>query len=104
MKKIILSAIALVGAMTLNAQEDAPKLSVSGTVDAITGTYLTHEMASLQVFLHLKKHGFALGMANLYLAYEGEKSGVVADLSFWTKRLMTANMADNLTNCMLTGT
>ena len=38
MKKIILSAIALVGALTLNAQDDAPKLSVSGTVDAITAT------------------------------------------------------------------
>ena len=29
MKKIILSAIVFVGAMTLNAQEEAPKLSVS---------------------------------------------------------------------------
>ena len=34
MKKIILSAIVFVGAMTLNAQDEAPKLSVSGTVDA----------------------------------------------------------------------
>ena len=36
MKKIILSAIVFVGAMTLNAQDEAPKLSVSGTVDVIT--------------------------------------------------------------------
>ena len=37
MKKIILSAIVFVGAMTLNAQDEAPKLSVSGTVDAYYG-------------------------------------------------------------------
>ena len=34
MKKIILSAVALVGALTLNAQEDVPSFSLSGTIDA----------------------------------------------------------------------
>ena len=41
MKKIILSAVAFIGALSLNAQDEAPKLSVSGTVDAYYQSYLT---------------------------------------------------------------
>ena len=68
MKKIILSAIVFVGAMTLNAQDEAPKLSISGTVDAYYGKpiYSYDDVSgssgtSLQI-----EAGFALGMANLY--------------------------------------
>ena len=49
MKKIILSAIVFVGAMTLNAQDEAPKLSVSGTVDAVTATLLNSRQMGLEL-------------------------------------------------------
>ena len=73
MKKITLSAIALIGALTLNAQDETPKLSISGTVDAYYQTYLT---ASDDVSVSFgtsfaDEAGFALGMANLVLSYEG---------------------------------
>ena len=84
MKKIILSAIVFVGAMTLNAQEDAPKLSISGTVDAYYQTYLTasDDVSGSFGTSFADEAGFALGMANLVLSYEGEKTGVVADLVY----------------------
>ena len=84
MKKIILSAIVFVGAMTLNAQDEAPKLSVSGTVDAYYQTYLTASDDASGSFgtSFADEAGFALGMANVVLSYEGEKTGVVADLVF----------------------
>ena len=84
MKKIILSAVALVGALTLNAQDDAPKLSVSGTVDAYYQTYLTAPDDATVSFgtSFADEAGFALGMANLVLSYDGEKTGVVADLVY----------------------
>ena len=47
MKKIILSAIVFVGAMTLNAQDEAPKLSVSGTVDAYYGKLICSNMPQM---------------------------------------------------------
>lgn len=84
MKKIILSAIVFVGAMTLNAQDEAPKLSISGTVDAYYQTYLTApDDASVSFGTSFADEaGFALGMANLVLSYDGEKTGVVADLVY----------------------
>ena len=84
MKKIILSAVVFIGAMTLNAQEDAPKLSISGTVDAYYQTYLTasDDVSGSFGTSFADEAGFALGMANLVLSYEGEKTGVVADLVY----------------------
>ena len=84
MKKIILSAIVFVGAMTLNAQDDAPKLSISGTVDAYYQTYLSasDDVSGSFGTSFADEAGFALGMANLVLSYEGEKTGVVADLVY----------------------
>jgi len=84
MKKIILSAIVFVGALTLNAQDEAPKLSISGTVDAYYQTYLTASDDVSDSFgtSFADEAGFALGMANLVLSYEGEKTGVVADLVY----------------------
>ena len=85
MKKIILSAIALVGTLTLNAQEEAPSFSLSGTVDAYYRANLSapndeDAIAPGSSFAQLP--GFALGMANLIASYEGEKVGFVADLAF----------------------
>ena len=51
MKKIILSAIVFVGAMTLNAQDEAPKLSVSGTVDAYYRANLLNSLQMMQPVL-----------------------------------------------------
>lgn len=84
MKKITLSAIALIGALTLNAQDEAPKLSISGTVDAYYQTYLTasDDVSGSFGTSFADEAGFALGMANLVLSYEGEKTGVVADLVY----------------------
>ena len=84
MKKIILSAIVFVGAMTLNAQDEAPKLSISGTVDAYYQTYLSasDDVSGSFGTSFADEAGFALGMANLVLSYEGEKTGCVADLVF----------------------
>ena len=84
MKKIILSAIVFVGAMTLNAQDEAPKLSISGTVDAYYQTYLTasDDVSGSFGTSFADEAGFALGMANLVLSYDGEKTGVVADLVY----------------------
>ena len=94
MKKIILSAVALVGALTLNAQDDAPKLSVSGTVD-VYGTTNTVDGTGAPGLLIAnpdKANGFGLGMANTVFSYDGAKSGVVADIAFGP-RADDANMA-----------
>ncbi len=61
---------------TMQAQE-APTFSVSGTVDTY---YRSSEFAPSTSFANL--NGFALGMANIVLSYEGEKSGFVADLVY----------------------
>ena len=94
MKKIILSALIFVGAMNLNAQDDAPKLSVSGTVD-VYGTTNTVDgpgTPGLLIANPVKANGFGLGMANTVFSYDGAKSGVVADLAFGP-RADDANMA-----------
>ncbi|MDG1823242.1 MAG: outer membrane beta-barrel protein [Flavobacteriaceae bacterium] len=68
--------IATLGTQSAVAQED-PTFSVSGTVDAY---YRSSEFAPGTSFANL--NGFALGMANIVLSYEGEKSGFVADLVY----------------------
>ena len=94
MKKIILSAVAFIGALTLNAQDEAPKLSVSGTVD-VYGTTNTVDgtgTPGLLIANPEKANGFGLGMANTVFSYDGAKSGVVADIAFGP-RADDANMA-----------
>ena len=61
---------------TMQAQE-APTFSVSGSIDTY---YRSSEFAPATSFADL--NGFALGMANIVLSYEGEKSGFVADLVY----------------------
>jgi len=73
-KSLLILGLAL--AMTTTAQE-APTFSVSGSVD----TYFRgSEYAPSTSFANL--NGFSLGMANIVLAYEGEKHGFVADLVY----------------------
>ena len=67
-------------------EETTPKFSISGTVDAYFRGNLNapnvgeNTMAPGSSFANLP--GFALGMANVVAAYEGEKVGFVADLVF----------------------
>ena len=68
--------VATLGTQSAVAQED-PTFSVSGTVDAY---FRSSEFAPGTSFANL--NGFALGMANIVLSYEGEKSGFVADLVY----------------------
>jgi len=73
-KSLIL--LVLAAAMTTTAQE-APSFSVSGSVDTY---FRSSEYAPGTSFANL--NGFALGMANVVISYEGEKSGFVADLVY----------------------
>ena len=94
MKKITLSIVALIGALSLNAQDETPTLSVSGTVD-VYGTTNTVDgtgAPGLLIANPEKANGFGLGMANTVFSYDGAKSGVVADLAFGP-RADDANMA-----------
>ena len=88
--KITLLSLSLFASTLVFAQEDAtteevaveetteePTFSISGSVDTY---YRSSEYAPGTSFGNLP--GFALGMANVVLSYEGEKSGFVADLVF----------------------
>ncbi|MFC2109723.1 outer membrane beta-barrel protein [Bacteroidota bacterium] len=91
MKKLILSALLLASTITF-AQES--KLSVSGTVDVYGTTNFADGAGTPGILIANpgNANGFGLGMANTVFAYEGEKSGVVADIAFGP-RADDANMA-----------
>lgn len=71
-------------ASSLFAQEDTKKLSITGSVDTYYRTLLSasDDAGTQSTGSFADQTGFALGMANLVLAYEGEKTGLVADLVF----------------------
>lgn len=82
-------AFAILSMVTISAfaqeEEEKPKFSFSGSVDAYYRANLTapndeDAIAPGSSFANLP--GFSLGMANLVAAYEGEKVGFVADLVF----------------------
>lgn len=83
MKNILQSILAvsitviLLGTSGIAQAQEEPTFSVSGTVDTY---YRSSEFAPNTSFANLP--GFALGMANIVLSYEGEKSGFVADLVY----------------------
>lgn len=86
MKKL-LTLTMLFMATAIFAQEEAqePKFSISGSIDAYYRANLTapndeDAIAPGSSFANLP--GFALGMANVIMSYEGEKVGFVADLVF----------------------
>ena len=61
--------------------EAAPSFNFSGTVDTYFRTSFSEDpVAPGTSFANL--NGFALGMANFIVSYEGEKSGFVADVVF----------------------
>lgn len=90
MKKIHLLTILISLALSplVMAQEEAEPspLSISGSVDAYYRTNFNApnkgESAQAPGTSFANLPGFALGMANIVAAYEGEKVGFVADLAF----------------------
>lgn len=93
MKKFITLSMFFLASCSLFAQEETPKLSISGSIDAYYRANLTGAnddinpdpdeatyLAPGSSFANLP--GFALGMANVIFSYEGEKAGFVADLVF----------------------
>ncbi|WP_111308973.1 outer membrane beta-barrel protein [Confluentibacter sediminis] len=86
MKKIItLSMLFVATALFAQEEPEAPKFTLSGSVDAYYRANFTapndeNAIAPGSSFANLP--GFALGMANVVASYEGEKVGFVADLVF----------------------
>ncbi|MBH46266.1 MAG: hypothetical protein CMC93_06585 [Flavobacteriaceae bacterium] len=79
-KNTILSTMAFLLSFTAYAQEEEvpePTFAISGSIDTY---YRSSEYAPFTSFANL--NGFALGMANVIMSYEGEKSGFVADFVF----------------------
>ena len=85
-KTILFSALLFAGSIAMAQEETAiveaaveeePTFSIAGSIDTY---YRSSEYAPGTSFGNLP--GFALGMANVILSYEGEKSGFVADLVF----------------------
>ena len=77
-KSILIAAVALLTVSTYAQEEEpAPTFSVAGSVDTY---FRSSEAAPGTSFANLP--GFSMGMANIILSYEGEKSGFVADLVY----------------------
>ena len=82
-KNTILSTLAMMVCFAAIAQEEeveeapAPTFSVAGSIDTY---FRSTQYAPGSSFAQLP--GFAMGMANIIMSYEGEKSGFVADLVF----------------------
>ena len=84
MKKIILSALLLATTVAF-AQES--KVSVSGSVDMYGTANFVDGAGTPGILIASPENanGFGLGSINTVFAYEGEKSGFVADLAFGPK-------------------
>ena len=84
MKKIITLSMLFVAAIGFAQEEEASKLSISGSVDTYYKTNLSSSDVGSQSAgtSFANETGFALGMANVIASYEGAKTGVVADLVF----------------------
>ena len=84
MKKIVLSALLLATTVAF-AQES--KVSVSGTVDMYGTTNFADGAGTPGILVANPENAnrFGLGSINTVFAYEGEKSGFVADLAFGPK-------------------
>ena len=84
-KKIIFAQLLIISYnVAAQEEEKEKKLSISGSIDAYYQSYLSASDNTGQSFgtSFADRTGFALGMANLIASYEGEKTGVVADLAF----------------------
>ena len=79
--KYLLFSVLTFVSFSINAQEETteeePTFSVAGSIDTY---FRSADYAPGTSFAN--KPGFALGMANVILSYEGEKSGFVADFVY----------------------
>ena len=99
-KTTFLLFILLAGTLTYAQEEteteEAPSFSIAGSIDTY---YRSSEYAPGTSFGDLP--GFALGMANIVVSYEGEKSGFVADLVFGprgTDAVFNSSGSSNIVN------
>ena len=80
-KKTFLTSLALTFSFSVFGQEEEaapdPTFVVNGSIDTY---FRSNEYYPGTSFANL--NGFAMGMANIIMSYEGEKSGFVADLVF----------------------
>ncbi|MDE3741828.1 outer membrane beta-barrel protein [Maribacter polysaccharolyticus] len=83
-KSLAILAILFSATTTFAQEEEAKKVSISGSVDAYYQTNLSASDTEAQSFgtSFADELGFALGMANIIATYEGEKTGAVADVTF----------------------
>jgi hypothetical protein len=83
-KKLFYLAILFMAASVFAQEEAEKKVNISGSVDAYYQTNLSASDNVTQPFgtSFADELGFALGMANIIATYEGEKTGVVADMTF----------------------
>ncbi|MDG2372412.1 MAG: porin [Flavobacteriaceae bacterium] len=63
-------------------EEETPTFSVSGSVDTYMRYNLSNDFDAAPGTSFANLSGFSLGMANVILGFEGEKSGFVADLVY----------------------
>ncbi|MDO5969203.1 outer membrane beta-barrel protein [Flavivirga aquimarina] len=96
MKKLFTLSMLFMATVLFAQEEEASdkKVSISGTVDAYYKTNITSTDVANAAFndgdggsqnfgtSFADETGFALGMANIIASYEGEKTGVVADIAF----------------------
>ncbi|WP_242092539.1 outer membrane beta-barrel protein [Aestuariivivens sediminicola] len=82
MKKLITLSMLFMATVVFAQEEAEKKLSISGSVDAYFQTYLTAPDNQGVAFgtAFAEQSGFAIGMANIIVSYEGEKVGAVLDL------------------------
>ncbi|WP_159018585.1 outer membrane beta-barrel protein [Algibacter sp. L3A6] len=82
MKNFFKLSLLFVAAIGFAQEDEKPKLSISGSVDAYYQTYLTapDNVGAGFGTAFAGQSGFALGMGNLIASYEGEKAGAVLDL------------------------
>ncbi len=86
--KLLTAVFMLVSIISFGQDEEKKSpLSISGSVDAYFRTNLTSTDQGSQNpgTSFADQTGFALGMANLVLSYEGKKTGAVADLAYGTR-------------------
>lgn len=84
-KKLFYLSILFLAAPVFAQEEiEEKKVNISGSIDAYYQTNLSASDNVAQSFgtSFADELGFALGMANIITTYEGEKTGVVADITF----------------------
>ena len=89
MKKLITLSMLFLATALFAQEEEGSKVSISGSVDTYYQTVLSASDQTVQPnggyafgTSFADETGFALGMANLIASYDGEKTGVVADVVF----------------------